>query len=470
MSSNNKFINAFEYGGITCLRYSGNGLKLVGGTSTGIILVWDGESFELVAKLEGHTDNVTDICFVKEELLASCSHDMTAILWSLQDSSIKFCFRGHQSWLRSVDWYGNKILTCGGDKELKLWDIESGYNVATSSGHKDWVKRSHFHVYNPSIIVSCSFDKTVRSWEVDGGKNIHTVELSSAVRCLVDCTTKLGVVAGCVDGSVHLIDMAEGVVLVQLLGPQDSGKPTNVVRIVGCDELIVAGTSSGTVFLWGMDGTEMGIMDAHTDFVADLSIAPDGTCISGDGTGKVLVWDVHNPSQDPIETHILEDKDDICLCCASEGNDELTSVSCGTQNGKLCSYQLQSHEVGAKQQDELTEEVARQRHSTLVAGGVYADWFQKKGGKTLGIAAKRKRRLCVVEGFVVRYYESIDSNNNPKGLKGTIKIYEDSSVEIKDNRLLIRNPDRTWDLECESQDILTRWSAKLSSIVATLKL
>eukprot|EP00056_Hartaetosiga_gracilis_P004859 m.78683 g.78683 ORF g.78683 m.78683 type:complete len:116 (-) comp11962_c0_seq3:40-387(-) len=102
---------------------------------------------------------------------------------------------------------------------------------------------------------------------------------------------------------------------------------------------------------------------------------------------------------------------------------------------------------------------------------LYVSWLVVLFGlQTLGIAAKRKRRLCVVEGFVVRYYESIDSNNNPKGLKGTIKIYEDSSVEIKDNRLLIRNPDRTWDLECESQDILTRWSAKLSSIVATLKL
>eukprot|EP00055_Hartaetosiga_balthica_P004186 m.10490 g.10490 ORF g.10490 m.10490 type:complete len:475 (+) comp3677_c0_seq1:54-1478(+) len=472
MPGENKHTYASEYGGITCIQYSENGRRLVGGTETGPLIVWAAETFDVVAVLEGHTEKITDVCFVHEDMVVSASHDTTAILWDVNEKSVKFVLRGHLSWIRSVAWLDSKVLTCGGDKVLKIWDIESGYNIATYEGHSDWVKESHFHRFNPSVIISGSFDKTIRSWDVNGGTALKTVELSSAVRSLSDYSSRLAVVVGCIDGSVHAVDMENGQIMMTLLDAQE-GKPTNVVRVVNDDELIVAGTCTGVVYIWKIDGTVVYEMNSHTDFIANLDIAPDGTCISADGSGSILVWNINTPSSDPVEKDQLEEGD-VCLCCASSGDDEFTLLSCGTQNGKLLSLQLQSSEIvfHTEEEEVVSEEIARQRHSTLVAGGIYADWFFKKGGwkKTLGVAfTRRKRRLCVIEGHTVKYYESIGASNNPKGLKGFIKLNKGSSVEVKDNRLLIHNPDRTWDLESETPDTLARWSARIASILATMQ-
>ncbi|MGB3717250.1 MAG: hypothetical protein WA996_22740, partial [Candidatus Promineifilaceae bacterium] len=58
---------------------------------------------------------------------------------------------------------GRLLASTSNDRTLRLWDADSGENLARLAGHEDLAIRSAF---NPdgSLIASVSWDGTVRIW------------------------------------------------------------------------------------------------------------------------------------------------------------------------------------------------------------------------------------------------------------------------------------------------------------------
>ncbi len=66
---------------------------------------------------------------------------------------------------------GTVLASGANDKTVKLWDVETGNNIATLQGHIRAV------VFSPNgiFLVSRSDDKTVKLWDVLTGQNIATL-------------------------------------------------------------------------------------------------------------------------------------------------------------------------------------------------------------------------------------------------------------------------------------------------------
>ena len=66
-------------------------------------------------------------------------------------------------------WHGDRILSGGADKTVRLWDISSadGNCLQTFHGHSCWV--THTHYWGQSNIVSASTDRSIALWDARSG-------------------------------------------------------------------------------------------------------------------------------------------------------------------------------------------------------------------------------------------------------------------------------------------------------------
>ena len=78
-------------------------------------------------------------------LLASCSEDDIALLWSPKQNEYIQAYKGHEEHINALRWSSNfqgstqtpSILATGSrDRSIKLWDVEYGKCILTLNGHE----------------------------------------------------------------------------------------------------------------------------------------------------------------------------------------------------------------------------------------------------------------------------------------------------------------------------------------------
>jgi WD40 repeat protein len=113
------------------------------------------------------------------KILASggAGNDKTIKLWDLAKQKV-LTLKGHSDWfggINSIAFSPNgKILASGSkDKTIKLWQVDTGKEICTLTGHDNDVSSVAFSP-NGKILASGSTDKTIKLWQVDTGKEFYT--------------------------------------------------------------------------------------------------------------------------------------------------------------------------------------------------------------------------------------------------------------------------------------------------------
>lgn len=90
-----------------------------------------------MTSFEGHTDEVNSVCWAPGgQLLASCSDDSTAKVWSVEDG-LKYDLSGHKKEIYTVRWTPTgpgsphpdrplHLCTASFDGTVKVWDSTTG--------------------------------------------------------------------------------------------------------------------------------------------------------------------------------------------------------------------------------------------------------------------------------------------------------------------------------------------------------
>lgn len=243
----------------------------------GTIKVWDWELGELERTIKAHTKAVVDVDYggqPGEEILASCSSDLTIKLWDPQNdyANIK-TLSGHDHTISSVRFTPNGayLISASRDKTLRVWDVKSGYAVRTIHGHSDWVK-----TVCPSIdseyALSAGIDQTARISSISTGE------------------TKLVLI-----GHEHVIESAE-------FAPRSAYK--YLASIEGLKKPVESSFSSSfeyaatasrdkTIKLWNTRGEVIKTLSGHDNWVRQVAFHPGGKyLISVSDDKSMRCWDL----------------------------------------------------------------------------------------------------------------------------------------------------------------------------------
>ncbi len=132
----------------------------------GNILVWDVQSGKQISKMSGHMGVVFRIRTSRDgSLLASTGLDGKVMLWNLDTYELVATLdHGSSVYSASFTPDGSRLATGAADGLIRLWDLATYSQVAELHGHSDYVHAVDFSP-DGTQLVSGSGDHTVRVWD-----------------------------------------------------------------------------------------------------------------------------------------------------------------------------------------------------------------------------------------------------------------------------------------------------------------
>ena len=258
---------------------------LASGGKDRTIRIWNTETHECIAVLEGHTGDVTGLSFgdpvagsSSPPLLGSVAADLTLMLWNIKDlvSDKKLkrlrdeqhllpiepvvlrsnpnmtMARAHEQDICCISFNptADLIATSSKDKTGRIWSL-SGKSVKLNTVLKGHRRRVHSIAFSPheKVVATCSGDKTIKIWSVHAG-----------------------------DGCKKTF--------------QGHANPVLSVQFINKGTQLLSASSDGVLIVWGVkQQSNLAAITAHTDRVWAIDINSSETGFATCGSdGVVNIW------------------------------------------------------------------------------------------------------------------------------------------------------------------------------------
>src|SRR5207302_8085892 len=128
-------------------------------------------------QMAGHTREVCSVAFAPMGKALSAGYDREMLLWDLDTGKKVRVFTGHTDNGYGVAYSDQAKLaaTCGFDLTIRLWDLETGKEVRKLTGHTQVMTSVRFSP-DGKRLLSASYDSTVRIWAVESGKELKQIQ------------------------------------------------------------------------------------------------------------------------------------------------------------------------------------------------------------------------------------------------------------------------------------------------------
>jgi len=163
-------------GTVNAIAFSPSGARLATAGSDCLVILWLANG-HAVERLEGHSKTVNAVCFSGDRHLASGSDDKTIRVWDAFKGLILHTLsdahaRGVSALCFSPD--GRQLASAGGDKLVKLWDVEAWDEEHVLEGHDD---RALALAWSPNSqqLASGGDDRSVWVWDARAGRRLHSM-------------------------------------------------------------------------------------------------------------------------------------------------------------------------------------------------------------------------------------------------------------------------------------------------------
>lgn len=246
-------------GRIFDVSFSPDGKQLATASGDGKVRLWIiAEPHQKPRVLSGHNGVVLGVTFGKghnRRLLATASADHTAKIWDVNSGVELQTFSGHSGKVVALDFSpdGMQLGTASEDGTAKVWDIVSGQELLTLSGHKGQVSDITFGPDGQKLATT-SFDKTVKIWSLPTGQELFTLPSNTNEVYSVAFSsdgTRLASVSG---DTTKVWDATSGQELLTLSGHTD--RILSVAFNSNGKHLVTTG-EDGTVRLYTLDIEEL---------------------------------------------------------------------------------------------------------------------------------------------------------------------------------------------------------------------
>ncbi|KAF9522709.1 WD40 repeat-like protein [Crepidotus variabilis] len=327
-------------------------------------------SLSNVADLPGHEDRAWNVAWNPvKPILASCSADKNVRIYAytedLRFKHLDSIPTGHAKTVRSVAWApsGQTLATASFDANIGVWEKESEVDeagidqgewecISTLEGHETECK-SVAYSCNGTYLASCSRDKTVWIWEVLPDAEFETVsvlmEHSQDVKCVAWHPTEEILASASYDDTIKLYieDPSDDWFCFTTLSGHSSTVWSIAWSPVG--GYLASGSDDKTVRIWRRIAEHKWecvlVLTGHDRSVYSVSWGPGkddkrkgkegehlGWLATTGGDGKVMIWEVEEPTVKEGETPSMSKPPDhrlvACLNAAHDVHDVNSVVWC----------------------------------------------------------------------------------------------------------------------------------------------
>lgn len=255
------------------------------------IFFWDYTNGDKQRGILAHDQKVTSVASANAGRVVTSSWDRMVKIWGENGSlggTLKIPIESRiYSVATSKD---GRLVACGiGQKQIYVWDIERGRQIAVMRGH---TRKVLAVIFDPDgkRVISTSSDMTVRIWDIirQDCKKIFYGH-SDEVNCVAVSHSGEIIASGGNDGAIFLWDVKAGRQIERI-----NAKSSQVLCLVFAPDgrSLISGGSDGIVRCWSIEsGQEVGRLDGHSGPVRGLSLSPDAKYLASCGDdGTVRLW------------------------------------------------------------------------------------------------------------------------------------------------------------------------------------
>ena len=239
---------------------------------------------------------------------------------ALQTSRVVDAFVPHEGHTREVVYSpdGRRLATAGTDTLAKVWDLETGREIVTFTGHagdwvfapdNNWIEEVEFTA-DGSRVGSIADNGMLRIWDAQTGEELLAIdadfggdalESGGFAGTLAFSPDGTKMARGFADGSARVWDAVTGEELIVLSGHGVEPSQNFGVYGVGTvdfspdsSRLATAGIDAEALtIIWDIaSGEPLTTLAGHTLSVNDVRFSPDGSLVATTGEeGETYIWD-----------------------------------------------------------------------------------------------------------------------------------------------------------------------------------
>jgi ribosome assembly protein SQT1 len=275
--------------------------------------IWDITDGEVIVKLTGHTDSVSNTAFSSDgELVATGGMDGKVRIWrrvgkeNYRTWEFLTELQGPDEvmWLR---WHpkGTVLLAGSNDTTVWLWQLPSGNTMQVFAGHTGPVQCGEFTPDGKRIVTACAAG-TLMFWDPRSPNAIFKLnpqdagfDLDGITSLAINPSSSLAVVGG-TSGSVRVVSLSKGEV-VGALGGHAEGESIEAVQFIdlggtsGGSGVVITGGTDGKACIWDVSTMRLRATLEHKDAITTVLAhpAPKSHLVVTASADKTLkTWDV----------------------------------------------------------------------------------------------------------------------------------------------------------------------------------
>ena len=213
-------------GPIFSLKWNRTGEYLLSGSVDKTAVVWDAATGAVKQEYAFHKEPTLDVDWRDETSFASCSTDRMIYVCKLGEENHLQCFQGHTDEVNAIKWdpSGQLLASCSDDYTAKVWSMSSGSNACVQDlcEHRKEIYTIKWSPTgagsaNPNanlVLATASFDSTVRVWDPETGVCLYVLEKhTEPVYSVAFSSNGQYLASGSFDKCLHIWSAKDGTLL-----------------------------------------------------------------------------------------------------------------------------------------------------------------------------------------------------------------------------------------------------------------